>query len=439
MDDGDLVPDEVIIGVILERARGDEARRRLPARRLPAHDRAGRGARRGAGGARPQAHRGAAIDVPDEEIVARLSGRRVCSKSGHVYHVDFDPPKHDGRLRRDGSQAHPARRRQARDDRASASRSTTSRPSRWSSTTRSAACCAASTARAPRPRSTTTSARRSRRCGSKTSWLVIIKKSPRRSTRWPPPATILVRTLRAASSGKIRAGVTTAELDAAAEQLHPLAGRDAGLQGLPRLPRLDLRVAELDGRARHPRALQARARRRHLRRRRRRPRRLGRRRRAHVPGRPGRRRSPRKLLDVDAGSRSSTPSSSAGAGNRLGDVSHAVQARVEAEGLSRRPLARRPRDRARRCTRTRRSRTTASRAAGLSSRRAWSSPSSRWSPPAATPSRMGDDGWAIYSQDGSLAAHFEFTIAVTADGPRILTPWHEVEPAPDAAVPPDGR
>jgi methionyl aminopeptidase len=39
--------------------------------------------------------------------------------------------------------------------------------------------------------------------------------------------------------------------------------------------------------------------------------------------------------------------------------------------------------------------------------------------------RMGDDGWAIYSQDGSLAAHFEFTVAITSDGPRILTPWHE--------------
>jgi methionyl aminopeptidase len=38
--------------------------------------------------------------------------------------------------------------------------------------------------------------------------------------------------------------------------------------------------------------------------------------------------------------------------------------------------------------------------------------------------RMGDDGWAIYSLDGSLAAHFEFTIAVTGEGPRILTPWH---------------
>jgi len=39
--------------------------------------------------------------------------------------------------------------------------------------------------------------------------------------------------------------------------------------------------------------------------------------------------------------------------------------------------------------------------------------------------RVGDDHWAIYSRDGSLAAHFEFTIAITADGPRILTPWHE--------------
>lgn len=39
--------------------------------------------------------------------------------------------------------------------------------------------------------------------------------------------------------------------------------------------------------------------------------------------------------------------------------------------------------------------------------------------------RPGEDGWAIFSQDGSLAAHFEFTVAVGADGPRILTPWHE--------------
>jgi methionyl aminopeptidase len=43
--------------------------------------------------------------------------------------------------------------------------------------------------------------------------------------------------------------------------------------------------------------------------------------------------------------------------------------------------------------------------------------------------RMGSDHWAVYSRDGSLAAHFEHTVAITAEGPRILTPWHEEEGA----------
>jgi methionyl aminopeptidase len=38
--------------------------------------------------------------------------------------------------------------------------------------------------------------------------------------------------------------------------------------------------------------------------------------------------------------------------------------------------------------------------------------------------RVAGDGWAIFSQDDSLAAHFEFTVAITPEGPRILTPWH---------------
>ena len=41
--------------------------------------------------------------------------------------------------------------------------------------------------------------------------------------------------------------------------------------------------------------------------------------------------------------------------------------------------------------------------------------------------RVGDDNWAVYSVDGSQAAHFEFTVAVTDNGPRVLTPWHEDE------------
>ena len=42
----------------------------------------------------------------------------------------------------------------------------------------------------------------------------------------------------------------------------------------------------------------------------------------------------------------------------------------------------------------------------------------------AHPIRMASDNWSVYSQDGSLAAHFEHTVAITAEGPRILTPWH---------------
>ncbi len=39
--------------------------------------------------------------------------------------------------------------------------------------------------------------------------------------------------------------------------------------------------------------------------------------------------------------------------------------------------------------------------------------------------KVGEDGWAVYSSDDSLAAHFEFTVAVTESGPRVLTPWNE--------------
>jgi methionyl aminopeptidase len=55
--------------------------------------------------------------------------------------------------------------------------------------------------------------------------------------------------------------------------------------------------------------------------------------------------------------------------------------------------------------------------------------------------RVAGDGWAIFSQDNSPAAHFEFTVAITAEGPKILTPWHlpaerrTAEPVPQGAAP----
>jgi adenylate kinase len=44
------------------------------------------------------------IEVPDDELVRRLAGRRVCVKNpSHIYHVEFDPPKHEGVCDQDGS------------------------------------------------------------------------------------------------------------------------------------------------------------------------------------------------------------------------------------------------------------------------------------------------------------------------------------------------
>lgn len=49
--------------------------------------------------------------------------------------------------------------------------------------------------------------------------------------------------------------------------------------------------------------------------------------------------------------------------------------------------------------------------------------------------RVAGDGWAIFSQDDSLAAHFEFTVAITAEGPRVLTPWHRAPEERGSGVP----
>ena len=112
-------------------------------------------------------------------------------------------------------------------------------------------------------------------------------------------------------------------------------------------------------------------------------------------------------------------------GNRLGDVSHAVQTARRGRRASRSSARWSATASAARCTRTRRSPTSASPAAGRCSRRGWCSAIEPMVTAGRHAVRMGDDHWAIYSQDGSLAAHFEFTIAITAEGPRILTPWHE--------------
>lgn len=103
MDRGDLVPDEVIIGVIAERIETPEAadgfildgfpRTTPQAEALDAElERLGR-----------ELTATILFDVSDEEVVRRLGGRRTCVSGGHVFHVEFDPPKNADVCDVDGS------------------------------------------------------------------------------------------------------------------------------------------------------------------------------------------------------------------------------------------------------------------------------------------------------------------------------------------------
>ena len=96
MDRGDLVPDEVIVGVIAERVARSEAadgfildgfpRTIAQAEALDAKmEELGR-----------KLTAAVLIEVSDDEVVRRLGGRRTCVKEGHIFHLEFDPPKNEG-------------------------------------------------------------------------------------------------------------------------------------------------------------------------------------------------------------------------------------------------------------------------------------------------------------------------------------------------------
>jgi len=250
---------------------------------------------------------------------------------------------------------------------------------------------------------------------------VIVKKSPEEIERMAAAGAIHARTMKLLAA-KIREGVTTAELDSAAEKYIRSQGAEPsfkGYRGFPgsicaspnsmvvhgipgpyRLGRGDIISIDIgvtrdgwvaDGAVTFP---------------------VG-------PVTP----VAQKLLDVTRASLFAAVDQCR-PGNRLGDLSHAVQTAVESEGMSV-------------------VRSLVGHGIGRDMHEDPQIPN--YGPAGKGPLleegmvlavepmttagrhmvRMGDDGWAIYAQDGSLAAHFEFTIAVTADGPRILTPWHE--------------
>jgi len=102
MDNGDLVPDDVIIGVIIEEVEGAAADGFLLDGFPRTVDQA-----EALDSALARLDRGLTavlcIEAPDDEVVRRLSGRRMCVKGGHVYNMHTDPPKNDEVCDQDGS------------------------------------------------------------------------------------------------------------------------------------------------------------------------------------------------------------------------------------------------------------------------------------------------------------------------------------------------
>jgi adenylate kinase len=103
MDAGELVPDQLIVEMAGERLRQEDAADGFILDGFPRTlDQAGAlDGQLGSLGRRVTA--ALLIDVPDAEVIRRLSGRRVCVKAGHNYHVEFDPPKREGVCDHDGS------------------------------------------------------------------------------------------------------------------------------------------------------------------------------------------------------------------------------------------------------------------------------------------------------------------------------------------------
>ena len=103
MDAGDLVPDELILAMAADRLNADDAQDGFILDGFPRTIEQAEALETQLSEMGRRVTAALLIDVPDEEVVRRLSGRRMCVKSGHSYHVEFDPPKHDGVCDQDGS------------------------------------------------------------------------------------------------------------------------------------------------------------------------------------------------------------------------------------------------------------------------------------------------------------------------------------------------
>jgi adenylate kinase len=104
MDAGELVPDQVIVGMITQRVGGPDASDGFLLDGFPRNEEQADALAEALARLERRLTAALLIDVPDDELVRRLAGRRVCVRNpSHIYHVEFDPPKHEDVCDQDGS------------------------------------------------------------------------------------------------------------------------------------------------------------------------------------------------------------------------------------------------------------------------------------------------------------------------------------------------
>jgi adenylate kinase len=104
MDAGDLVPDDVIVGMITDRVGEEDAKDGFLLDGFPRNAQQAEALEQALKRLGRQLTAALLIEVPDDDIVKRLAGRRMCVRNpSHIYHVDFDPPKHEGVCDQDGA------------------------------------------------------------------------------------------------------------------------------------------------------------------------------------------------------------------------------------------------------------------------------------------------------------------------------------------------
>ncbi len=103
MDEGNLVPDEVTIGIVEERLKKDDCKDGFLLDGFPRTIAQAEALQTLLEKMHSSIDHVLYVDVPEENLVERLTGRRICPTCGATYHTIYNPPKQEGICDRDGA------------------------------------------------------------------------------------------------------------------------------------------------------------------------------------------------------------------------------------------------------------------------------------------------------------------------------------------------